>query len=282
MYKEIVEGVGGIVARIVEDSIHSKGNGDYRLTTMQLTYPRLIHAEFMTHRVFSRNASSSRAIPVAKVIEQVRTNPAMPIHWGTNQPGMQAGAELSDSGIIDAKDLWLKSAIQACDVAENMMDMGLHKQVANRILEPFQFMQVVVTATEWENFFNLRLHPAADPNIHELARVMKEVYEKSVAALMVSDNDLHLPYVTLEERVTLPLDDLIKASVARCARVSYLNHDKSEPDFEKDVALHDMLFEAKHMSPFEHVASPDLSAGPESHWYGNFRNWIQYRTLIGA
>ena len=276
MYQTIIEGQGGIVARIVEDSI---AKAEVRLTTFQLTYPRLIHAEFMTHRVFSRNASSSRAIPVAKVIEQVRTNPAMPIHWGSNQPGMQAGEEVDAETKKIAEHTWRLTANFAANQAERMMEMGLHKQVANRILEPYQFMQVVVTATEWENFFNLRLHPAADPNIHELARVMKEAHNKNIPKLM-RKGDIHLPYITDDERVNFSDEDNAKASVARCARVSYLNHDKSQPNFEKDVALHNMLKDAGHMSPFEHVATPDESEFAIDTWWGNFKGWVQHRKMI--
>jgi len=135
-----------ITAKVIEDSV-AESNG-VRLTTLQLQYPRFIHAEFMTHRVFSRNASSSRAIPVAKVIEQVRTDPAMPIHWGKNQPGMQANEELQGDERAQAIRQWKLAAERAADCANIMNTLGVHKQVANRLLEPFQYMHVIVTATE--------------------------------------------------------------------------------------------------------------------------------------
>lgn len=265
------EGAGGISASIVLDSSR---NGK-RLTTIQLKYPRLIHSEFMTHRVFSRNASSSRAIPVQKVIDQVISEPAMPIHWGSNQPGMQAGSEVPPNDIQLSKQLWVESALKAVKTAESMMEIGLHKQVANRILEPYQFMHVVVSATEWDNFFKLRLHPDADPNIFELARVMKGVMTRSIPDKLAGE-EWHLPYISQDESRTRDNELLIKASVARCARVSYLNHDKSTPDFEKDVSLHNMLLSAGHMSPFEHVAV----GGVPSSWYGNFQGWKQYRKML--
>lgn len=254
-------------AKIILDSMSPAGA---RITTMQLVYPRFIHSEFMTHRVFSRNASSSRAIPVAKMIEQVRNDPAMPIHWGSNKPGMQAGEEVRD--LTEAKQLWMAAARNAANVAGHMADIGLHKQVANRILEPFQWMHTIVTATEWENFFKLRLHPAADPNIHELARVMLAAMQASKPA----HRDFHAPYSEGMVAGLDFIDDIALVSAARCARVSYLNHDGSAPDRVKDIALARMLRDSGHASPFEHVAFAGLNTN-----YANFFGWQSYRNKIG-
>lgn len=273
-----------ILAKVIEDSISEDG---IRLTTFQLCYPRFIHSEFMTHRVFSRNASSSRAIPVAKMIEQIRNDPAMPIHWGANQPGMQASAEVQHVG--HAKDLWKLAANNAANVAESMMNIGLHKQVANRILEPFQWIHVIVTATEWDNFFELREHTDADPNIYALATIMKKALLSSVPTVCLNGN-WHLPYITALERAEHPTEDLLKMSAARCARVSYLTHDGQQPDVKKDTALYDKLIVMKpmHASPIEHQATPDLliatnNCYPEwgnAHLHGNFRGWCQNRKRI--
>ena len=269
-----------ISAKIIKDSISEKNN---RLTTMQLCYPRFIHSEFMTHRVFSRNASSSRAIPVAKMIEQVRTNPAMPIHWGANQPGMQANGEIEN--IEQAKELWLVAANTAANSAKEMMAIGLHKQVANRILEPFQRIHVIVTATEWNNFFELRIHPDAQPEIHELAQQMKAAMDASVPNLL-KEGEWHLPYITDTDRndiraMGLSSSVLRKLSAARCARVSYLTHDGQEPDIDKDLALYARLITMKpaHASPIEHQAMPDNSE-KYTHLHGNFTGWIQFRKLV--
>lgn len=273
-----------ISAKVVEDSIneHSK-----RLVTLQLVYPRFVHAEFMTHRVFSRNASSSRAIPVAKMIEQVRTRPAKPIHWGKNQPGMQAREQLSGFDLITANDLWDDAANAAADLAEKMNSLGLHKQVANRILEPFQHMHVVVTATEWANFFELRDHDDAEPNIRQLAVVMKEAMKASRPVFRAIDSfkkrfehpAWHLPYVTEQERLKLPLWLLIQLSVARCARVSYLTHDGAEPNIDKDVELYERLVGSRpiHASPTEHQAFPLSEPDQTSK---NFVGWRQYREKV--
>ena len=268
-----------ITAKVIEDSIADHG---VRLTTLQLCYPRFIHAEFMTHRVFSRNASSSRAIPVAKMIEQVRNDPAMPIHWGQNQAGMQANEELRPLAREGAKQLWVQAARDAAAVAQVMADIGLHKQVANRILEPYQYMHVIVTATEWDNFFELRAHPDAQPEIHALALVMKHAFAES-RPITLLEGQWHLPYVTRAELAEHfdNMDLLLKVSAARCARVSYLTHDGQTPSIEKDVALYERLVGGVplHASPIEHQATPMAEADL---WSGNFRGWMQNRKLVEA
>ena len=231
-----------ITAKVIADSITPLGN---RLVSLQLMYPRFIHAEFLTHRVFSRNSSSSRAIPVAKVIAQVRDNPAMPLHWGANQPGMQAKAEVADK--VEAERLWRLAANDAANQAQQMMTLGLHKQVANRILEPFQFMHTIVSSTEWRNFMELRDHKDADPNIAALAVAIKDAMASSTPILLMPDS-WHLPYVSEEEN--LATDVACKVSAARCARVSYLTHDQQKPSIEKDLELFDRLAGSRPMHCF--------------------------------
>lgn len=264
-----------VIAKVIEDSIAPNG---VRLTTLQLMYPRFIHAEVMTHRVFSRNSSSSRAIPVAKVIEQVRNNPAMPIHWGKNQPGMQANEELSGDELTRVQEGWRNAARAAADFASEMAANSAHKQVANRILEPFQHMHVIVTATEWRNFFELRAHPDAQPEIHDLALRMQRAMDASKPR-QLDDGEWHMPYVRATERVGLDLDVCLKISAARCARVSYLTHDGQTPSVEKDLELYERLVGSKplHASPIEHQATPMADA---SHWSNNFRGWLQHRALV--
>ena len=286
-----------IEAKIIADSISEAG---IRITTLQLCYPRFIHAEFMTHRVFSRNASSSRAIPVSKMIEQVRTNPAMPIHWGQNQPGMQASQQIQH--VEHAKDLWCIAANKAADLAESMHNIGLHKQVTNRILEPFQHIHVVITSTEWENFFALRMHPDAQPEIMELAIQMKAAMNASIPKQLLVGK-WHLPYVDINEgqfqldlshgqntKSTTNWELACKVSAARCCRVSYLKHDGHPSTIEDDLALCDRLAGAVpiHASPFEHQATPDVMETPSrlfpewknTYLHGNFIGWIQYRKRI--
>lgn len=283
-----------ITAKIIKDSISNAGK---RITTLQLIYPRFIHAELMTHRVFSRNASASRAIPVKKMIQMVRDAPAMPIHWGANQPGMQAKEQLVGNQLELAKSLWIEAATNAADIAEQMESIGLHKQVANRILEPFQHIHVVLTATEFHNWFALRAHPDAQPEIQDLAMKMADVMYRNEPKLLLS-GEWHLPYITQEEHndhffafgsenYTL----LRNISAARCCRVSYLKHDGTASSISDDLDLCSKLAGSKpiHASPFEHQATPDvLIPGnrmqmarwkhPELH--GNFTGWIQYRKQI--
>lgn len=289
MYKSEYKGKGGIEAKVVA---HSEYAGT-EIHTLELKYPRFIHAEFMTHRVFSRNASSSRAIPTDKLLKQIAEYPAMPIHWGKNQPGMQAREELPD-GIIE----WSNAASDACNYARSFNEVGYHKQIVNRLTEPFQFIKVVVTATEWDNFFKLRLHEDAQPEIHELARCMLEAMEKSEPTYLEED-EWHLPYILDGERIQVPLEAQKRASVGRCARVSYQNHDNTNPVISKDIELHDILLGAGHMSPFEHQAKPMpfepvrlIEGGVVfedgvTHfdksgiaWSGNFKNWVQYRQVL--
>ncbi len=165
----------------------------------------------------------------------------------------------------------------ACGVAWAMGKFGVHKQIANRVLEPWQFIHVIVTATEWENFFLLRDHPDAQPEIRVLAAEIKYWMDHSTPEEL-AEGMWHLPYVTMEEQETYPLLDCIKMSVARCARVSYLTHDGQKPNIEKDIALHDSLVVAEpiHASPAEHQAMASYQSG----FRKNFRNWIQYRTAI--
>lgn len=273
-----------ISAKIIADSV-SPWTGD-RLTTMQLRYPRFIHAEVMTHRVFSRNASSSRAIPVAKLIEEARTNPAMPIRFGANQPGMQdkggdhTALVATDGSMKSPQDAWRHAAHLAADLAEAFDRAGYHKQVVNRILEPYTHINVVVSATEWTNFFALRRHEDADPTMRALADAMFEAMAGSTPrALFVGE--WHLPYVSDEERRQYDEKACLMMSTARCARVSYNKHDGTSPSYEDDRKLYDRLVTAEliHASPLEHQGYPD-PAGVQEHLWGNFKGFVQHRKLL--
>jgi len=274
------EGRGGLImieAKIIADSISPSR---VRLTTFALRYPRFIHAELMTHRVFSRNASSSRAIPVHKILQQIQEDPVLPVYWGKNQRGMQADEELDASSQDIAKACWLAGRDKVVEIVEDLVKLGVHKQIANRMLEPWSHISVVVTATEYANWFNLRCHPDAQPEIKALADQMRDLYFSHEPA-DIRYGYWHLPFIQEKEQVHLRGDTtaLIQASVARCARVSYLTHDKKEPDMEADISLHDRLFESHHLSPFEHVATPISSSSTFS---GNFRGWTQYRKTIAG
>jgi muconolactone delta-isomerase len=286
-----------ITATIVADSVSPLG---VRLATLQLKYPRFVHAELMTHRVFSRNAASSRAIPVTKMMAQVWNDPATFVEWGKNQPGMQARAELQGLRRWAMQKLWRVAGKVAVCFAYVGHKLGAHKQIVNRMLEPWQWMETIVTATEWENFFHLRIHPDAQPEIRCLADRIKAAMDGSMPREL-RYGDWHLPYVEWDWTACSPgkirsrqmfqqvveqgwhpisLLQAIKASVARCARVSFLNHDKTYPVLSKDVDLHDKLVagDPMHASPAEHQATP--YGGDFDTLTGNLRGWVQYRKLL--
>lgn len=254
--------------QILKDSISDPG---IRLTTVELTYPRFVHAEFMTHRVFSRNSASSRAIPVEKLIQRVIDDPVIPVYWGKNQKGMQAEVELEGEEKEAAIKAWLEARDSAVDQALRLHAMGIHKQLVNRLIEPWMWITVIATATEFGNFFNLRCHKAAQPEIKRMADLLVDEYFTHQPNY-VPVGGLHLPLLKPEDLAELPEADQKAASAAKCARVSYLTH-AGERDIKDDLRLHGQLREAGHMSPFEHVAT----ALPEPIWVGNFCGWRQYR-----
>lgn len=269
-----------IEAKIIKDSVNTNGE---RITTWVLKYPRFIHSEFMTHRVFSRNAASSRAIPAKKLIEAVIEEPAMPVWWGKNEPGMQANAQLSTditeklvgpsgpayySPMELARQEWLKGRDRAVETAKQLLLLGLHKQVANRVLEPWCHMTVVATCTEYENFFSLRAHKDAQPEFQELAYKMLGVYNGNEPDKL-GVNEWHIPFS--DRMPDVNLETQLKIATARCARVSYLTFD-NEIDVAKDIELHDRLSGSGHWSPFEHCAQ----SAPGT-FSGNYRGWAQYR-----
>lgn len=262
-----------ISAKILADSINQAGN---RIITWELIYPRFIHSEFMTHRLFSRNAASSRAIPISQMISAVFRSPAEPVWWGANQSGMQAKAELSGVKLWMVKRIWFMTRYFAIFFAWLMYKFNLHKQIANRILEPWMHMTVIATSTEHDNFFKLRAHPDAQPEFQELAYKMKELYENN-KPINLLPLEWHLPLISEEEKNKYSLETLQKICVARCARVSYTKHN-SKKDVEDDIILHDRLSKSGHWSPFEHCAMA-MSSNFSS---GNFTGWSQYRKLFSG
>jgi len=258
-----------IEAKIVADSINPVGR---RITTFVCTYPRFIHSEVMTHRVFSRNAASSRAIPVNKMIEKIVLQPAEPIYWGKNQKGMQANEEIENK--INAINVWNESMLMAVEQAKKLLALGVHKQIANRLLEPFAHMTTLITATEYANFFNLRAHPDAQPEFQELAFQMLKAYA-SYTPNMLSVGEWHLPFADQYLNENLTTEQKLKIVTARAARVSYLNFE-GNIDHQKDYDLHDQLLSSGHMSPFEHAAQ----CTDNHQFYGNFRGWLPYRKTI--
>lgn len=293
-----------ISVQILKDSINS--SNDSRLTTYLLTFPRFILPEFATHRMLSKNAASTRAIPTQKIIQQIKDNPALPEFWGKNQSGMQAFEELSDEykDATDwynnlytpkqhAKRIWLEARDEAIKHVEKLLSFGLHKQIAGRILEPWFNITIICSGTEWENFFALRAHKDAQPEFRVLAEKMLEEYNKSIPEIKTprdldpaewsynldltnANLDWHLPFGDKMPEGLTKYEQL-KVAIARCARLSYLTFD-GEENVVKDYAIFDKLLGGNplHASPGEHIAFPI----EKNEFVGNFKGWYQFRKLL--
>lgn len=282
-------------AKILADSVSPDG---VRLTTFEVVIPRIVLAELNTHRWFSRNSASSRAIPVKKMIQRVMETPYIPSYWGKNQKGMQSDEEVSPELADKAKGLWLRARDAAVDQAIALGEVGIHKQFTNRLLEPFMWHTCIITATEWDNFEHLRCHKHAHPDIRIPAEMMQEL-RLNGEPKELDYGEWHLPLVDIEvdgplvcdvlakmPRVDLGMTDLlVKVSCGRCARISYLTHE-GKRDVEKDIELCDGLTVNGHMSPLEHAARPmeqwrgGSEDGQRQEFYGNFRGWVQFRKTI--
>ena len=302
-----------ITAEIIADSISPSGN---RLTTFIVTCPRIVLAEFNTHRMLSRNSASSRAIPFKKMVEKVENEPFIPIAWQKDHKGMQ-GTEYwtNNETVQEALNLhtpainyfdriWLEARDAAVYNACHLSQKGTTKQLCNRLLEPFLYHTIIVTASDWENFFALRAHEAAEIHIQNLAFKMLEIYNNNTPKLL-KPGQWHIPFgnkitkSSLEEQFGRKIKRLegqelaVKIATARCARVSYLNYE-GENDYKKDIKLHDRLSSMGHWSPFEHCAKamsteekflystskPAIDDGSKLYdygWSGNFKGFIQYR-----
>jgi thymidylate synthase ThyX len=268
-----------------------------RLTTLEVTFPRYILAEFNTHRVFSRNSASSRAIPVKTRVQQVQDNPFIP-EFTKNKSGMQADVLLAESDARNASAYWIGASNMAAEFAESLASVEVHKQQANRVLEPYVWHTVVVTATEWDNFFALRLHPDAAPEIQRTAQAMKDAMDASVPKEL-NVGEWHAPYVEHSEMGYGHHDDpdirIVAISVARCAAVSY-ERQRVEKSLTEYVARHDALKASGHWSPFEHQArvatQEEINRVAYHLWdeergrhlpvcIGNFAvPWFQYRKMM--
>ncbi len=268
-------------ARVLCDSVSPDG---VRLTSMEVTLPRIVLAEFNTHRVFSRNSASSRAIPVEKMLQKVMDDPFIPVYWGKNQKGMQAEQELTEEEQKTAEEAWLIGRSHAVADAVRLLEMGVHKQITNRLLEPWLWHTIICTATEWDNFWALRCNKDAQPEIKRAAELMREAYNASVPSPL-NYGEWHLPLVDPSEAFDfqvsgVTVEDICKISAGRCARVSYLTHD-GKRDPKADIELCDRLLKAGHLSPFEHAATPMLCEDfVTSAFCGNFRGWVSLRKTI--
>jgi len=259
---------------VIADSTSPSGT---RLTTLEVQLHRFVLAELNTHRVFSRNSASSRAIPIAKQIERVLSDPALPLEYGSKRSGMQAGPPLEGDNLVEAQQIWLAARDRAVAAARDLLQLGVHKQVANRLLEPFMWHTVIVSSTDWDGFWTQRCSPLAQPEIRVAAEAMRAAVGRSTP-VVCAHGDWHLPYITEADRseANHEHETLRRVSAARCGRVSYLTHD-GRRDLDEDLKLYDRFVTADppHASPLEHVATPAPSSNGGQ--LGNLRGWRQLR-----
>lgn len=288
-----------ITATVIADSVSPDNK---RMTTMEIEYPRFILAELNTHRMLSKNSASSRAIPVQAMHDHIRQNTAEPVAWGINRPGMQAKEYLDTEDTTEAIMLWHQARDNALEISEAMSDLNLHKQIVNRITEPWMMMKTVISGTEWTNFFWLRAHADAQPEIQVLAQKMRDAYVGSTPQKL-HPGDWHLPYIHTERNSSnrlvyfdqtgepMTLVDARVVSASCCAQVSYRKNDDS---LAKANKIFDQLIKSvpAHASPIEHQATPmqpgmgfaELGVTHQTrnmeYWSGNLRGWIQFRKLV--
>lgn len=286
--------VGDAEAEVILHSVVNHPDWEIPLITVRTRYWRAIHSELMTHRVFSRNARSSRAVPTKRLLKE---DPFIP-QFGMDIPGMQAGDQLTESAQRQANAVWTGLIETTRANVQLLTNLGVHKQWANRPLEWFGWIDTLITATDWTNFYALRDHRDAAPEIQDLTKAIKLAIESSTPTIVNPYQDWtpdgwHLPYILEEEKDIHALDTLKIMSTARCARISYTPFDTDKIDKDADVALFEKLCSNPvHASPPEHVATPDLIVETQlgkgatvRHWahpeeHGNFYGWRQFRKMI--
>lgn len=257
-------------AKVILDSVAENGE---RLITVECIFWRAILAEVNTHRDFSRNSASSRAIPFSKQVSKVIDDPFIPIEFGVNRPGMQASEVLSGADLDEAVKVWLDARDAAVFHARRLADLHVHKQIVNRLLEPFMWHVAVISSTKWENFFSQResKHGMAQPEMMALADSIRKAIDGSTPRLL-KVGQWHTPYIMPQEEQVMCVADKMRLSVARCAGTSYLNQDTMRPT-ELDLSLFQRLISGRHQSPNEHVATPLKKATS----CANYKGWKQLR-----
>lgn len=312
--------VNGATAGVVLHSISPDG---VELKTIQARYPRMVHADAKTHRLIrgwhdemleihhdlslladeslSRNGRSSRAVPFSKLLSETYQAPYIP-HFLKNQPGMIAGEEFDETTLANLQARWKLLAEVVCREMQFFAEAGVHKQWVNRPLEAFGYIDVLISGTDWQNFFHLRDEQGAQPEVQDLAKAIRLAMEASTPKLL-QPGEWHLPYADREEdrqstidflragtRRLINSDEIIavlrKLSVARCARLTYEPFN-GEGSVEAEIKRHDTLVVSQpvHASPAEHQATPDTFSKEHESWdqpwlHGNLRGWCQYRKML--
>ncbi len=238
--------------KLISCTVYLGGVVRIPITSVQFRIPASFLAQFNTHAALCKSAESARAIPLRTFREKVLADPYFPTSWGKNQRGMMAESHLDKEAQEKAVIMSRAALYGAVRHHENMEELGIHKQDANRLLEPWAWKNVIATATDWENFFALRCAEDAQPTMQELSWAIAGV----VLTASPKYDSLHLPYVLDEERAEYKNQphQLFMLSAARCARVSYAQHDTGKVDVDKDFDLAQKLIKSGHASPFEHPA----------------------------
>jgi hypothetical protein len=257
----------------VDAVLGSRNQWGDKIATLIAYYPRFIHAELMTHKDLSRNASSSRAIPFRTMLKMVRRDMAKPVYWGKNQPGMSASEELTGFGRWFAKFMWTFTGHIVLTLAWLMSFSKVHKQIINRMIEPWSHINVQITATNYERMLGLRLDLAAQPEFQELARAIKDALGR-LHYEPLNPGQWHLPWI-MEDEQHLDLEVRKRLSAARSARLSYTPIGEPKRNVDKDLLLAADLFKQLHLSPFEHQATPYHGR------HANLQGWRSFRTDLG-
>jgi thymidylate synthase ThyX len=236
-------------AVILADSLNAE-TGDRWVTFEISNFPKVLLQELNTHRMLSRNAASSRAMPIAKVIERVKQNPYIPT-FRENQRGMVGKVIHDQERWHKAEQIYRRALESAIHYAEQMAEINIHKEAVNRLLEPFMTVPVIISGTEWQNFFRLRTSPDATPDFQATALLLQELYHSNIPKTLQA-GELHCIYA---EHIPddLPIGDRLKVMSARAARISYRNHGTNHIDIQKDLELAENLIRDGHLSPLEHI-----------------------------
>jgi thymidylate synthase ThyX len=198
-------------------------NGN-KFATFLIRFPKILLAELNTHRQLVRNCGSSRAIPSATFIDSITNDPYIP-PFSQNRPGMTGLAlEYDSEEYQEAEELWLQARDYLCATVKDYKELGIHKQDANRLLEPFYHVDIVLSGTDWINFFKLRTAPDAQPAFRAIALKMQQLLDTTCPNPLMPD-EWHIPFMDAHpDTDKLSLEDKLKVAIARIARVSYSSH----------------------------------------------------------
>lgn len=265
-------------AEVILDSYSEENNS--RLITLKIVFPRTVLSQFNTHCSIAKNFQSTRAIPLAKQIEAVETDPFFPTYYTGAQKGM-VGADKSgeEEWQTVAHGIARDNLLATIEWVKDLDQHGVHKQDAGRYLEPWMWECGIVSSTNWNNYLWLRTADDVYPPHRELAmEIGRAIMQSSPTYLGVKE--WHIPMLSEDEMGSeaFSLHGRLCMSVARIARVSYLRQEVKTTVLE-DEARHNDLSRSGHWSPFEHQAQV---MNPNDRSVGKFKGFRQYRHDFGG